>query len=67
MDEFDEKNSLKGSKCQNMHFLVFSLYFLVKIPIPRLFNKYIVNYPCSTPFKRANQGFSEALDSCAYN
>ena len=28
-----------------MHFLVFSLYFFVKIPIPRLFFKKIVDYP----------------------
>ena len=46
---------------------MFSLYFLFKIPIPKLFNKKVVNYPCAAPFQRSNQGFSEALDSCAYN
>ena len=36
MDEFD---SLKGSKWPKYAFLVFSLYFLVKMPIPGLFCK----------------------------
>ena len=44
-----------------MHFLVFSLYFLLKIPIDRLIYTNIVTDPPSLHFQGPNQGFSEAL------
>ena len=57
--------TLKGLKMRKSAKNAFFLYFLYKTPIKTLFYKNIVDYPCSPPFQRSNQDFSEPLHSYA--